>query len=118
MTNRNRQRGDYLERCTKKALEADGWAATRSAGSHGPWDVMALHKRHVPILVACKTNGTMSPAERRALVEAAHSVGASALLAARPRRGWVHLYRVHPEGVGQLVTALQIPAPVPKTRET
>lgn len=110
MTNRNRQRGDYLERCTKRALEADGWAATRAAGSHGPWDVMAVHKRHVPILVACKTTGTASPAERRALVEAAHSVGASPLLAARPRRGWVHLYRVNLDGIGQLVTALPIPA--------
>jgi Holliday junction resolvase len=110
MSNNNRTRGDYLERQTKRALEAEGWAATRAAGSHGVWDVMAVHKRHVPVLVSCKSTGVpVSPAERRALVDAASAVGASPLLATRVRRGWITFYRVHVEGIGSIVHTLRVP---------
>jgi Holliday junction resolvase len=118
MSNNNRTRGDYLERSTKRALQADGWEVCRAAGSHGPYDLMALHRHHAPMVLACKTNGTIGPAERAALVASAYYGGATPVLATRAtlgrkghpaRRGWVNLYRVQTEAVGELLAALHIP---------
>ena len=37
------QRGAALERRCIKRLEREGWRCVRSAGSHGPFDVVAYH---------------------------------------------------------------------------
>lgn len=104
MPNSNRQRGDYLERTTKAALDAHGWVTNRSAGSFGPADVWAMRAGSAPLMIACKTNGKLPPAERVQLVEAARKAGARAIMATRERRGWISLlsvdvYGVHPFGV-------------------
>ncbi len=43
-------------------LEAEGYLCVRSAGSHSPFDIVAISQSRV-ILVQCKTNGWPSPAE-------------------------------------------------------
>jgi Holliday junction resolvase len=43
----NYTRGRDLEYRTAQHLEAEGYDCTRSAGSHGVWDVCAVRKDHV-----------------------------------------------------------------------
>lgn len=105
----NRARGDYLERQAREALRAHGWYVTRAAGSHGAADLAALRAGNTPLLLACKTNGTIGPAERTALVEAATQAGARPLLACRERRGYVDLYAITPEGRGGHVDQIKVP---------
>ena len=83
MPNSNRRRGDYFERRTKAALEAQGWLVTRSAGSLGVADLVALCGGRTPLLVSCKLNGRLPRSERDALVDAADRAGADAILAHR-----------------------------------
>jgi Holliday junction resolvase len=87
----NRTRGDYLERQTKAALVDLGWLVTRSAGSMGIADLVALRKGSTPLLVSCKVGGRIDPGERAELCAAAEAAGARAILAQRRRRGWVRL---------------------------
>ena len=109
MPNSNRRRGDYFERRTKAALEAQGWLVTRSAGSFGVADLVALRGGSTPLLVSCKLDGKLPRAQRVALCDAADRAGADAILAhrgARPgqhlRPGWVALEHI----THQLVTPL------------
>ena len=46
----NYQRGRSAEYKAVKELQAAGYIATRSAGSHGLWDVMALNKNGVRLI--------------------------------------------------------------------
>jgi Holliday junction resolvase len=96
--NRNRDRGDYFERRTRDALEADGWVVVRAAGSFGPADLMALRAEHRPWLVSCKLNGYLTRLEVIALCDAAEKAGALAILAWRKRAGIVHLALVTKHG--------------------
>jgi Holliday junction resolvase len=91
MPNRARQRGDYFERRTRAALEADGWLVVRSAGSLGVADLVALRKDQQPRLISCKLDGRLRPAERTLLIETAAEVGAFGVLAYPVRPGWVGL---------------------------
>ena len=42
MSNRNYSRGRAYEYKAKKELEAEGYQVIRAAGSHGPWDLIAV----------------------------------------------------------------------------
>lgn len=98
----NRERGDYLERQVKRTLTDLGWTVVRAAGSHGVADLVALRAGSTPLLVSCKLNGRIGPAERADLLNAATASGARAILAARRRRGWVHLFVVGELGITDL----------------
>lgn len=61
MPNSNYRRGRILEYEIKKLLEGDGYAVARTAGSHGPWDIVATKENQQGevrelwiILVQCK----------------------------------------------------------------
>lgn len=93
-----RQRGDYFERQVRTALQLAGWFVIRAAGSHGPADLVALRAQRKPLLVSCKLNGRLGPAERQELLDAARAAGGRPVLATRPRRGRVLLGVVLQEG--------------------
>ena len=42
MSNRNYIKGRAYEYKAKKVLEEQGYTVVRTAGSHGPWDLMAI----------------------------------------------------------------------------
>jgi Holliday junction resolvase len=109
----NRTRGDYLERQARDALRSCGWIVVRAAGSLGPADLVALRRGFKPLLVACKTNGKISPDERTAIVDASWDGDARPLMACRTRRGWVDLHTVKPEGIGDRIDQIKVP-PRPK----
>jgi Holliday junction resolvase len=87
----NRQRGDYFERTTRDALTKYGWYVVRAGGSLGIADLVALRAGSKPLLVSCKTNGRIDPAEREALHTTARAAGARPLVASRPKGGHVLL---------------------------
>lgn len=106
MPNSNRRRGDYFERRTRAALEAQDWLVTRSAGSLGVADLVALRGGRTPLLVSCKLDGRLPRKEREALIAAADWAGADAILAHRGPRpgqklrpGWVALEHVTGAGI-------------------
>jgi Holliday junction resolvase len=78
--------GYEFERTVAGDLSDDGYLVIRSGGSHGAADLVALKAGQV-ILVQCKSNGTISPADWNELLSTAVRVGAVALLALRPSRG-------------------------------
>lgn len=94
MGNKQRARGDYLERQTKAALEAFGWVVVRAAGSLGAADLLAIRAGFRPLLVACKITGYLRPAERLALLKWAAKGDARALMAQRTKPGRVGLWEV------------------------
>lgn len=94
MPNSNRQRGDYLERQTRAALEVCGWIVVRAAGSLGVADLVALRAGNRPLLVSCKLGPSIPPAERADLVDACAIAGARPIMATRTKRGYVDLHVV------------------------
>jgi len=78
--NSNYQRGRRLEYDAAAALEADGYLVMRAPGSKGCADLIALKMGEV-LLVQCKTDGYLTPAERAELYGAAELVGAVPLSA-------------------------------------
>lgn len=90
MPNANRAAGDYLERAARAALDAHGWLTIRAAGSLGVADLWAARAGTL-LLISCKTNGAMPPAERDTLLEAAATAGGIPVVAYRAARGWVAL---------------------------
>lgn len=90
MPNANRAAGDYLERSARAALDAHGWQTIRAAGSLGVADLWAARAGTL-LMVSCKTNGTMGPAERDALRAAATTAGGIPVMAYRAARGWIAL---------------------------
>lgn len=98
MPNSARQRGDYFERRTRAALEADGWLVVRSAGSLGVADLVALKAGHTTRLVNCKLTHYLPPKQRRDLIAAAETAGAMAILAWSEKPGWVGLEMVTRHG--------------------
>lgn len=85
MSNNNYRRGADFERTVKKYLEDAGWSCFRSAGSHSPVDLVALRDGAV-LLVQCKTDGRISPAEREQLVLLAQENRCQAVVAKREKR--------------------------------
>jgi Holliday junction resolvase len=110
MPNRARNRGDYLERQTKAALIALDWVVVRSAGSLGAADLIALRWDKKPLLISCKITGTVPPAERMAIREAAAMAGARPVLATRVKRGWVCLYLIQEAPRGPEIDHIKVPA--------
>jgi len=110
MPNSNRQKGDYLERQTRAALEAHGWLVVRAAGSLGVADLVALRWANTPLLVSCKVGGKIGPAERTALIDAARNSGSRPLMATREIRGHVDIYAVKVEPEMVRVDRLKVPA--------
>lgn len=105
----NRERGDYLERQTREALRAHGWIVVRAAGSHGIADLVALRRGFKPLLVSCKTDGRIGPAERLELVGAAETGAARPILASRSKRGWVDLALVYADGKPAPIDQIKVP---------
>jgi len=86
----NYRRGADFERTVQDDLEDKGYLVIRAAGSHGIMDLVAFTLRErfaPPLFIQCKTNGKMSPKERRDLWEVAHICGAVPIKASRPKRG-------------------------------
>jgi Holliday junction resolvase len=79
--------GANFERAVKAHLESCGWFVVRSAGSHGPVDLVALWHDFTPALIQCKTNGKVSPNDRAALRQLELKTGAIPIIASRPKRG-------------------------------
>lgn len=105
MPNRARQRGDYFERRTLAALEADGWVVKRSPGSKGASDLWALKAGSPAMFISCKLHGAIRRTEILALTEEAAQGGAIPVLAHQEKIGWVtldHLTRHGREPFGKL----------------
>ena len=100
----NRQRGDYFERTTRDALEHYGWYVVRAGGSLGVADLVALRAGDKPLLVSCKLNGRIDPAEREQLHTTARRAGARPLVASRPKGGHVLLRCVRWDGPASVTT--------------
>lgn len=85
----NYRRGADFERKVAQALEACGAFVVRSAGSHGPVDLVALWPTTMMVawLIQVKINGTMTPAERAELWRIAGRYHAVPVQASRPGRG-------------------------------
>ena len=64
----------------------------RAAGSKGPWDLVAMRPREL-VLVQCKVDGSLPPAEWNQLLAVADEVGAIAVLAQREQPGHRLTYR-------------------------
>ena len=80
MTNRKYVSGANFERQVKKQWEEDGWIVVRSAGSHGPADLVAA-KGGIIRWIQCKTDGNLSKKEIDALKRVVKIGGGIALLA-------------------------------------
>jgi Holliday junction resolvase len=89
----NYSRGADFERTVKRDLEAKGYFAIRSAGSHGAVDIIAI-KKDDAMAVQCKINGRLSPADRKQLLAVAHASGIKAMKAWRPKRGVIEYVEI------------------------
>lgn len=65
----------------------------RQAGSKGLWDLIAMRAPRQLVLVQCKVNGVLPPAEWNELLTVAQEVGAIAVLAQRDQPGHRLTYR-------------------------
>jgi Holliday junction resolvase len=110
MPNSNRQRGDYLERQTRSALEACGWIVVRAAGSLGVADLVALRRGNRPLLVSCKLGKGIPPHERLALLDASTQAGARPVMATRTKRGVVDIHLVRAVAPHPLIDQIRVPA--------
>jgi len=81
----NYSKGAAFERRCLRFLREQAWGAIRSAGSHKPCDLVAWRKGEV-LMIECKTNGRLDPAEWNLLFEQAQFTGALPLLAMRVGR--------------------------------
>lgn len=97
MTNRYRAGADF-EREVRKALVQDGYEVIRSAGSKTKVDLIAWKSLGPVLLVQCKRDGRISPAERTKLLELA-SLRSDfiAVVASRPRITYHQLTGVGPK---------------------
>lgn len=113
----NRERGDYLERQTARALRQYGWIVVRAGGSLGCADLVAIRVGKKALLIQCKVLGKgremprVDPAERAALYEAAQQAGARAIIATRYSGGHVALLELPGPGWTQypLVDEIRVP---------
>lgn len=79
----NYARGANFERRIMADLDLNGYFTMRASGSHGIADVVAIKAGEI-LLVQCKITGTISPADRVALLDLATRAGAVPLIAYRP----------------------------------
>jgi hypothetical protein len=64
----SKRKGTRNEHRSMRWLEAQGYYCTRSGGSLGVWDIIAISDAHV-LLVQVKTNAWPRPAERKTMAE-------------------------------------------------
>lgn len=81
-------KGARFENEVKDILTEDGWIATRSAGSHGIIDVLAI-KVDVKWFIQCRTSGKLSGDERVELITLAKKHKAVPILAYKSKDGIV-----------------------------
>ena len=95
MPNRNYQRGRAFEYRVKYYLEKLGYYVVRSYASKGLFDLVAIAPRHVstmgfdPLLIQCKTNGYVPPAEMFELCKASTRYNGIVMIAAKDPRGHI-----------------------------
>lgn len=75
----NYRHGAELERAAKHVLEDNGYFVVKAGGSKGAADLVALKPGEI-LLVQCKTDGYLRPAERVALADLAIQLRARALV--------------------------------------
>lgn len=78
-------KGANFERRVRDYLREIGFVVFRSAGSHTPADLIALKAGEV-MLVQCKLDGKISPAERQSLIFLADELQCRVMLAWREGR--------------------------------
>lgn len=81
-----RRKGDTFERVTATWLRDRGFYVSRSAGSLGIADLVALRSDTSPLLISCKVNGRIGPEEWAELFDTATDAGAFPLVAWRMDR--------------------------------
>ena len=81
----NYARGANFERRVQDEYEKSGWFVIRSAGSHSWIDLVALKAGEV-LLIQCKIDGRLSPAERQQLQELARDTGCQVWMYSRDGR--------------------------------
>ncbi len=86
MPNARYANGRKLEYAAQEALEANGYWTIRAPGSKGAVDVVAL-KAGETLLVQCKLDGYMTPADRSRLWELARTLRAVPLVACWRKEG-------------------------------
>jgi len=104
MTAAKYRAGLVLEHATRHELEADGYYVVRSAGSKGSADLVALKPGEV-LLVQCKLDGRMTPAERASFAELADRLGVLSLVARWHKEGTAARtvrFMARPRGLGTL----------------
>ena len=100
MPNRNYQRGRAFEYRVKYHLEKLGYYVVRSYASKGLFDLIAAPpyppfeiymwpQSNFALLVQCKTNGYIPPAERSALVEASKKYLGFIVIASKDKNGHI-----------------------------
>lgn len=96
-----RAAGDRFERACMERLRTAGYLVVRSAGSHGPADLIALRGDRLPALIQCKITDNTTTRVRAAFYRQGEDAGAVAVLAYRTggRRSGIGFVRVNPEGV-------------------
>ena len=77
--NNNYKKGRRNEYRTMRLLEASGYLCFRTAGSHSPFDVVAVNSCGI-LLVQCKSNEWPSPAECETIHNIAVPTNASKLV--------------------------------------
>jgi len=93
----NYDAGARFERETRAALEDDGYEVIRSAGSKGKVDLIAWKALGPVLLIQCKRNGKISPAERAEIFRQSRlRPDFIALVASRPRVTFQRLTGVGP----------------------
>lgn len=93
-----RAAGDRFERNTADKLRAAGYLVVRSAGSHGPADLVAMRADRLPALIQCKITDNTTTRQRTAFYRTAEDAGCTAILACRPGRIGVAFVRITPGG--------------------
>ncbi len=78
------ERGVYFERRVQTYLTKHGWVVIRSAGSHGPVDLICAKGGEIRV-IQCKydTDGYLTPAERSGLLAVAAEFGCMPVVAYR-----------------------------------
>lgn len=79
--------GANFERLVRRQLESQGCFAVRSAGSHGPVDVLAITPDGEPLFIQCKLKGAITKSDKSSLVELANKYHAKAYLAQKAKGG-------------------------------
>jgi len=96
MTTSRYIRGRRFEHRVKRLLEERGYIVVRSAGSKGPFDLVALRFGEI-LLIQCKLDGNLPKAEKRQMIAAARVAGGKPLLAIKDKRtGEIRLAEVSP----------------------